>query len=103
MAAKTTATPSEVAAWMVQQFSGKRGLYHQRVVCKIRDEFGEEHLYVNDNGNLAISKAVLKEFRCLTGDTVVWNKAHRCWVKRMKPAKHVATASQLNQAAVAHS
>jgi hypothetical protein len=79
------ASPAEVAAWMVSQLEGKRGLYQARAVRKIRDKFGEMHVYLNANGNLAISKDVLKQFRCLTGGTVRWQRTDHCWLKRIKP------------------
>jgi len=47
----------------------------------------EGHVYTNQNGNLAISKEVLEEFRKLD---VVWERDERCWRKRTnldKPAR----------------
>jgi hypothetical protein len=54
-------------------------LYQQTVVYDIESEFGEEFTYTNENGNLAIAPQVLKEFRALTGDTVIWVKSERVW------------------------
>jgi len=56
-------------------------LDQQDAVSMIRTEFGEEFLYENANGNLAIDKRVLAEFRRLTKDTVVWEKSGY-WRKR---------------------
>jgi hypothetical protein len=39
--------------------------------------------YMNANGNPAISKQVLKEFRALTDGTLVWERGERAW----RPAK----------------
>jgi len=56
-------------------------LDQQDAVNMIRTEFGEEFLYENENGHLAIGKRVLVEFRQLTKDTVVWEKSGY-WRKR---------------------
>ena len=46
---------------------------------EIEDLFGDEFTYVNENGNRAIDKKVLAEFRKLTKDTVVWERGERRW------------------------
>jgi hypothetical protein len=46
-------------------------MYQETVVYEILDRFGEEFVYDNENGNLAIARPVLKEFRKLTEDSVV--------------------------------
>jgi len=76
---KTTA--KDVAAWMAKQMTTGALLYQETVVGEIRDEFGADFVYENDNGNLAIAKEVLKEFRILTPD-VVWMKGERAWRKK---------------------
>ena len=53
-------TTSEVATWMREQLKDAAGLYQERVVHEIRTRFGEDHVYVNHNGNLAISKRYKK-------------------------------------------
>ncbi len=72
-------TSSDVAKWMRDEIIEDKMMYQEHVVYEIRDEFGEEFVYTNDNGNPAISRAVLKEFRKLTEDLVVWEKGERCW------------------------
>lgn len=54
-------------------------LYQEEAAYSISDQFGEEHIYYNDNGNPAISMDVLKEFNKLTRDTVVWVRSQRFW------------------------
>lgn len=46
---------------MVQAISIKKD-----IVWKIQERFGQEFIHENENGNLAIGKDVLKEFRKLT-------------------------------------
>ncbi|WP_199858184.1 hypothetical protein [Limnothrix sp. PR1529] len=72
----------DVAEWMLKQIEGKGEIYQGDVVWEIQAEFGGEFVYENENFNLAISPAVLKEFRKITADTVVWSRGERMWRKR---------------------
>lgn len=71
----------QVAQWMVEKLEKEDYLYQEDIVNEIIDLFGEPYYYTNDNGNFAISKEVLKEFRLLTPN-VVWEKGDKCWRKR---------------------
>ncbi len=73
------ATPRQVADWMLEQLKREDTLYQESAVGDIEDEFGDEFVYENENGNLAISKPVLAEFRKLTGTTVIWSRSERLW------------------------
>ena len=75
-------TPKDVADWMVKQLEGAEYLYQKTVVEDIYNTFGDKFTYMNDNGNLAISPEVLKEFRLLTEKTVVWVGSKRYWRKK---------------------
>ena len=77
-------TPKEVAQWMIDQMGDRQRLYQESIVLKIKNECGLEHVYRNTNGNWAISKDVLKEFRTLSEDTLVWERGERAW-RRKKP------------------
>lgn len=55
---------------------------HPEDALSIRVQFGEEFVYINENGNLAIDRRVLKQFRALTGDDVVWDRTEFMWRKR---------------------
>jgi hypothetical protein len=72
----------DVARWMQAEFEKTGFLYQDTVVRKIKNKFGDEFVYKNANGNLAISKAVLKEFRRLTETTAVWDRGVRQWRRR---------------------
>ena len=76
-----TITALEVAEWMVTQFDtgATPNVYQDVVVYKIRELFGDKFVYTNANGNLAISKDVLKHFRKLTEGKVVWERSDRSW------------------------
>lgn len=75
-------TAKEVANWMHEQFGQNTYLYQEDVVWKIKQQFGADFVYDNENGNLAISKSVLREFRKLTEEDAVWERGARCWRKR---------------------
>ncbi len=57
-------------------------LYQETAVYYIYRNLGKEFTYINENGNLAIGRGVLREFRRLTEPGVVWERAERCWRRR---------------------
>jgi hypothetical protein len=75
-------TARNVAEWMLRQLNDKGYIYQEDIVWEIQAQFGDEFVYENENFNLAISPNVLKEFRKITEDTVVWSRGERMWRKR---------------------
>lgn len=67
---------------MLGELERQRELHQEDVVHEIAAHFGEEFTCENENGNLAISKAVLDAFRKLSGDDVVWCRSERYWRPR---------------------
>lgn len=57
-------------------------LYQEHAVQWIEEDFGPEFVYENENGNPAISRAVLREFRKLSETEVVWERGERAWRRR---------------------
>jgi hypothetical protein len=86
-------TDSEVAAYMLDNFSGT-WLYQDVIVQKIKEECGEDFVYTNANYNLAISKNVLKEFRKKTEGLVVWERSDKSWRKLTESEKGKYTGRQ---------
>ncbi|RJO63104.1 MAG: hypothetical protein C4542_00615 [Dehalococcoidia bacterium] len=85
--------PKNVAIFMLQELNRVNYLYQETVVWQIKEKFDDRYVYDNQNGNLAISKDVLREFRLLTGDNVVWERGSRLWRKRASydmPGKRLA-------------
>ncbi len=78
------ASPMEVAEWMFEELRREKYLYQETVVYDIENKFGNEFVYINENGNLAIDRKVLKAFRELTEDTAVWERGQRLWRFREK-------------------
>jgi len=67
---------------MVAELDRVHWLDQESAVWSIKQQFGDRFVYDNANGNLAIGKDVLKAFRKLTGDSVVWERGSRTWRKR---------------------
>ncbi|EFV3691341.1 hypothetical protein E3025_003814 [Salmonella enterica] len=75
-------TVDDVAQWMKSELDNKNWLYQETVVYQIKKQFGDDFVYLNDNGNLSIDKKVLAKFRKLTSDTVIWERGEKAWRKR---------------------
>lgn len=71
--------PAEVAAWMAAEVRTKGELYQEDAVSVIEDRFGRDYVYDNEQGNPAISRAVLAAFRKLSDSDIVWDRTERCW------------------------
>lgn len=87
-------TVIEVAEFMVEELKKQKFLYQELIVSKIKQKFGEPFYYTNDNGNLAISKEVLKEFKNLTPD-IKWDQGEKCWRFKTKIDKDNKRQSKL--------
>ncbi len=70
------ATPKEVAHWMLAQLGEHEELLHVEAVAEIKRLFGPEFVYIGTNGEMAIDRRVLIQFRKLSGNTVVWVTEH---------------------------
>jgi hypothetical protein len=67
---------------MADRLEQQGSLYQADAVDEIAKRFGDQFTYLNDNGNAAIDKRVLRAFKKVTGDTVVWERWDFCWRKR---------------------
>lgn len=72
-------TAKDVAEWLLGEVLSAGELYQDDAVGQIADSFGAEFVYENENGNSAISREVLRMFRALSGDRIVWVRSDRCW------------------------
>jgi hypothetical protein len=80
----TVAPAQQAAVWMREQIEEHGVLYQDQAAAEITARFGDDCTYENENGNLAISREVLKHFRAVTSITVVWDSAERMWRRREK-------------------
>jgi hypothetical protein len=76
------ATADDVAEWMKAEVDEHDSLYLSQAVLEIRENFGDEFLHENANGNLAIKQYVLDSFLKKTKDDVVWAQRDKMWRKR---------------------
>jgi hypothetical protein len=74
-------TDMKVAEWMLAQLESKKWLDQGTAVHQIGKEFGKDFVYQNADGNLAISKSVLKNFKKISEGLVIWEKGDRAWRK----------------------
>lgn len=78
------ATAADVAKLMRDQLDTKRWLDQESAVYLIERRFGKEWIYTNENGNPAIKQSVLRAFRKISEDDVVWSRSEKAWRKREK-------------------
>lgn len=74
-------TAKTVADWMFQTINQTGYMYQGAIVSEIQKKYGGSFVYQNENGNLAISKDVLKIFRSLIKDKFEWDKGEKAWRK----------------------
>ena len=55
----------KVAEFMLDEIIKSGYIYQESIVYDIQTKFGSDFVYENENGNLAISKKVLNEFKKL--------------------------------------
>ncbi|WP_138843900.1 DUF6953 family protein [Rhodococcus pyridinivorans] len=72
-------TVRDIAQFMVDRIREDGTWYQYEAVQEIEERFGPEWVYINDNGNPAISKKVTAEFRKLHGGTIEWERGERAW------------------------
>lgn len=72
-------TESDVAYWMWSKLQADRILHQDEAADSIFKRFGDKFTYYNSQGNLAIERKVLDEFRRLTSGEVVWDRSDRFW------------------------
>jgi hypothetical protein len=70
---------NDVAEWMLKEVKSAGILYQEEAVQHILTNFGEEYIYVNDNGNQSLSKDVKKIFKKLHGGKAAWDRDGFFW------------------------
>ena len=75
-------TPEDVARWMLDELEEAGYLYQWEAILEIQSRFGDDFTYLNESGNFAIDRRVLRAFRYLTEDNIVWRRKECCWVRR---------------------
>jgi len=72
-------TPQTVAEWMVDEIKFKGTLHQTDAIEYVRTHFGEQFVFVNENGNASLEKEVKKAFRKLHHGRVAWDRDGFFW------------------------
>jgi Fe-S cluster assembly iron-binding protein IscA len=72
-------TAQEVAEWMVEEIRFTGNLYQAAAIEYVKANFGEQFVFVNENGNASLSKEVKKAFRKLHGGRIAWDRDGFLW------------------------
>ena len=76
-------TPENVARWMRDELEKAGYLYQWEAILEIQSRFGGDFTYLNESGNFAIDRRVLRAFRNLTEGTVVWRRTEHRWARML--------------------
>jgi len=83
----------DVAEWMLARVKDVGFLPQYLAAAMIRSDFGEDFVHRSKTLSLAINDDVLREFRKLSRDDVVWELREMRWALRQK--FHKAGRNQL--------
>lgn len=72
-------TAQDVAEWMVKEIEFKGMLYQSDAIEYVKAHFGEQFVFVNENGNASLSKEVKKAFRKLHRGKIAWERDSFMW------------------------
>lgn len=72
-------TAQEVAEWMVKEIRFTGTLHQTAAIEYVKANFGEQFVFVNENGNASLSKEVKKAFRKLHGGRIAWDRDGFLW------------------------
>ena len=69
----------EIAKNMKNKLIKDRYLEQESAAIWLEQIYGEAAVYINQYGNLAVDKSVLKAFEEITSTIVVWDKVNKLW------------------------
>lgn len=72
-------TAQDVAEWMVKEIRFTGTLHQSAAIEYVKANFGEQFVFVNENGNASLSKEVKKAFRKLHGGRIAWDRDGFLW------------------------
>ncbi|MUT64802.1 hypothetical protein [Paenibacillus sp. NEAU-GSW1] len=72
-------TEQAIAEWMVSEIKFKGMLHQADAIEYVKSQFGEQFVFVNENGNPSLSKEVKKAFRKLHKGKVAWDRDGFFW------------------------
>ena len=104
MGEEHTTTPEDVAQWMIDELEKTGQLYQWEAILELQSRFGDDFTYLNESGNFAVDRRVLRAFRTRTEDNVVWRRTEYCWARRgphdpPPPGRQAAYKNKVSKAA----
>ncbi|WP_341282865.1 hypothetical protein [Paenibacillus sp. FSL H8-0537] len=72
-------TAQDVADWMLGELKFAGILHQEKAVAHITEHFGEQFIYVNEQGNTSIDKEVKKAFKKGHGGKAAWDREGFFW------------------------
>lgn len=69
----------QIAEWMIQEIKFTGTLRQEDAIAHIKENFGEQYVFINENGNASLAKEVKKAFRKLHGGRVAWDRDGFYW------------------------
>ncbi|MNC62755.1 hypothetical protein D3C75_1128100 [compost metagenome] len=72
-------TAQDVAEWMVKEIRFTGTLHQTAAIEYVKANFGEQFVFVNENGNASLDKEVKKAFRKLHGGRIAWDRDGFMW------------------------
>lgn len=64
---------------MVEEIRFKGILYQTEAIRHVREQFGEEFVFINEQGNASLDKEVKKAFRKLHRGRIAWDRDGFMW------------------------
>ncbi|GMK47990.1 DUF6953 family protein [Paenibacillus glycanilyticus] len=74
-----TTTEQQIAEWMVNEIKFRGMLRQEEAIEHVKQHFGEQYIFVNENGNVSLEKEVKKAFRKLHKGRVAWDRDGFFW------------------------
>ena len=72
-------TAQDVAEWMVKEIRFTGILRQEDAIEYVKTHFGEQFVFMNENGNPSLSKDVKKAFRKLHRGRIAWDRDGFMW------------------------
>jgi hypothetical protein len=70
---------NEIAEWMLNEVKSAGILHQTAAIEHIVSNYGDDFIYVNENGNKSIAKDVKKAFKKLHGGRAAWERDGFFW------------------------
>ncbi|GLX67214.1 DUF6953 family protein [Paenibacillus glycanilyticus] len=74
-----TTTEQQIAEWMVHEIKNRGNLRQEEAIAHVKEHFGEQYIFVNENGNASLEKEVKKAFRKLHKGRIAWDRDGFFW------------------------